>query len=83
MLCNLCYIFFRDVHKNNIQKILPDYGKLVQNNVVHFVDSDDETNKWMCVNKDCLYHTKNEDNFVSTNTVDDKDVVDDDDIEWI
>ena len=37
----------------------------------------------MCVNKDCLYHTQTEDIFVSTNNVDDKDVVDDDTVEWV
>ena len=37
----------------------------------------------MCVNKDCLYHTKAEDIFVSTNNVDDKDVVGDDNVEWV
>ena len=47
------------------------------------VDSDNHIDKWMCVNKDCLYHTKKEDIFVSTNTLDDKDVSDDDNIEWV
>ncbi|PWA67524.1 P-loop containing nucleoside triphosphate hydrolases superfamily protein [Artemisia annua] len=61
-----------DFNKNNME-----------NNVSHLVDSDDHTDKWMCVNKDCLYHTKTEDIFVSINNVDDKDVVYDDNVEWV
>ena len=66
-----------------MENTLTDYAKLVLNNVAHLVDFDDHTDKWMCVNKDCLYHTKTEDIFVSTNNVDDKDVVDDDNVEWV
>ena len=75
---NLYFIFLQDFNKNNMDNTLEEYAKLVQNNVAHLVDSYDHTDKWMCVNKDFLYHKKTEDIFLSTKNVDDKDVVYDD-----
>jgi hypothetical protein len=44
---------------------------------------DDYHDKWKCIKKECLCNSKNEYNIVSTNTLDDEDVLDDDNIEWI
>ena len=36
-----------------------------------------------CIKKECSCNSKNEYNIISTNTLDDEDVPDDDNIEWV
>ena len=56
---------------------------LCKQKFVNDVDCDDYHDKWKCIKKECSCNSKNEYNFVSTNTLDDVDVVDDDNIEYI
>ena len=75
--------YFHDVPTKNKRQRLTNAGTFLNNNVVHIVDSDNENEKWICINKECVYHVHKEDNMVFTKNVDDDAVVDDENEKWM
>ena len=85
MSCNLHYNLIQEVETNNKGDTLSNNGTypVDTKNVVHAIDCKDHNDMWICLNIDCLYHSKNKEALVSLSTIDDEPTVDDDNIEWI